>query len=183
MLLIAIFAPMAAVLLRMGISRTREYMADRAAQLTGDPEGLAQALERISGGIRRQPINRRCTQRALLRQWVWWRIRSWFSTHPPIDERVKPCAPMLPVVDESPRFVAGNSLKCVEISTQFEIDRTVAAARNGGEFQMLKSGLRLAALVCVVLCCMGPATMQAKGSDATTTETARPCRVEVVRAL
>ena len=37
---------------------------------------------------------------------------------------------------------------------------------------MLKSGLRLAALVCVVLCCMGPATMQtAKGSDATTTET------------
>ena len=91
MLLIAIFAPMAAVLLRMGISRTREYMADRkAAQLTGDPEGLAQALERISGGIRRQPMQTEGARNVhFFANGFGGAFGSWFSTHPPIDERVK----------------------------------------------------------------------------------------------
>ncbi len=50
-LLFAILAPIAAVLIQMGISRSREYLADEAgARLSGDPEALARALEKLEVG-------------------------------------------------------------------------------------------------------------------------------------
>ena len=53
-ILIAIFAPMAAALVQMAISRSREYEADRiGAEICGDPQWLASALEKIERGARR----------------------------------------------------------------------------------------------------------------------------------
>ncbi len=55
-LAIMFLAPMAASLVQMAISRSREYEADRiGAQISGDPEGLASALARISHGAARIP--------------------------------------------------------------------------------------------------------------------------------
>jgi len=53
-ILIAIFAPMAAALVQMAISRSREYEADRiGAEICGEPQWLASALEKIERGARR----------------------------------------------------------------------------------------------------------------------------------
>ncbi|HHM05119.1 MAG TPA: peptidase M48 [Gammaproteobacteria bacterium] len=78
-----IFAPTLSVLAQLGLSRSREYDADLgAARLTGDPEGLAQALlkmERVQGGwIERLFLpGRRLPE------------PSWLRTHPPTEERVQ----------------------------------------------------------------------------------------------
>ncbi|MBB6099920.1 heat shock protein HtpX [Deinobacterium chartae] len=90
--LFLLLAPLAALLVQLGISREREYAADAdAARLTADPEGLARALELLGRADgTRAPYTRRpataslyivapaCTPRAL----------RWFSTHPPLEERV-----------------------------------------------------------------------------------------------
>lgn len=90
-LLIIIAAPMAAALVRMAISRTREYMADaRAAELTGDPEGLALALEGLSRRSEAVPLP------ADTNHSVHYIVNGFadgmgrlLSTHPPIEERVR----------------------------------------------------------------------------------------------
>ena len=53
-----ILAPIAAMLIRFAISRTREFQADRSgAEITGQPMKLASALEKISAGAKRFPMN------------------------------------------------------------------------------------------------------------------------------
>ena len=81
---ILFFAPSAAVMLQLALSRTREFNADRgAAELTGDPEGLAAALKKIErmaqGGFLRKLLGpgMRRQQPAMLR------------THPPTEDRVE----------------------------------------------------------------------------------------------
>ena len=57
MILMAILAPLAATVIQMAISRSREYMADAgAAQLTHNPEGLASALEKLDAYSKRLPL-------------------------------------------------------------------------------------------------------------------------------
>src|SRR5690606_27134150 len=52
----ALVAPLAAMLVQMAVSRTREYAADRlGAQISGKPLALASALQRIAGAVRRVP--------------------------------------------------------------------------------------------------------------------------------
>ncbi len=93
MLLFAFVAPLAAGLVQMGLSRSREFMADETgARISGDPEALARALERLERGAERLPgavqpaaaslfiVNPLTGASALLR---------WFSTHPPVEERVR----------------------------------------------------------------------------------------------
>lgn len=92
-----ILAPLAAQLMQMAISRKREYLADATgAMLTRYPEGLASALEKISGQAR--PMQRASHATAHLfisdpfaggKKSVWQKIGGLFHTHPPADERVR----------------------------------------------------------------------------------------------
>lgn len=87
---IAVVAPLAALVLRMMISRTREYGADRrAAQFTGDPEGLASALESLRGGVQRVPMTNDAARNVHhIVNGFSGGLGRLLSTHPPIDKRV-----------------------------------------------------------------------------------------------
>jgi heat shock protein HtpX len=89
-LALAVLAPVAALVLRMMVSRTREYGADeRAAELTGDPEGLALALEGLASGARRAPMHSGGEATHYIVQRFTGGLGQLFSTHPPIEERVR----------------------------------------------------------------------------------------------
>ncbi len=89
-IVIMIAAPLAAVVLRMMISRTREYGADRrAAQITGDPEGLAMALEGLSRGTTRHPMQNHVAQNVhFIVNGFAGRLGRLMSTHPPTEKQV-----------------------------------------------------------------------------------------------
>jgi heat shock protein HtpX len=92
-LLFAILAPLFAKLLQLAVSRQREYLADAsAARLTRYPEGLASALEKIAGDREVLEVANRATQHLYIVNPIKpfeKRAKSLFSTHPPIEERVK----------------------------------------------------------------------------------------------
>lgn len=92
-LLLAILAPIFAKLLQLAMSRKREYLADAsAAELTRYPEGLARALEKISGDPEVLEAANRATQHLYIVNPIKAfekRASSAFSTHPPIQERVR----------------------------------------------------------------------------------------------
>jgi len=92
-LLFAVVAPIGASLIQFAISRSREYMADAgAAQFTGDPEGLALALERLgrlNQVIEPGPTAEPATASLMIASpFSGGGLLSWFSTHPPIEDRV-----------------------------------------------------------------------------------------------
>lgn len=90
-----ILAPIAAVLIRLAISRTREYQADTAgAELTGRPLMLASALEKIAAGAARRPmdVNPAISQLFIenpLKAVRGNSLAKMFSTHPPMEDRVR----------------------------------------------------------------------------------------------
>lgn len=92
-LLVYILGPIAAMMLQMAISRSREYMADDyAAHLTGRPDMLAAALARISGYNDEVPM--RNAEPATAHMMIVNPLRgsglfSLFSTHPPIAKRIE----------------------------------------------------------------------------------------------
>ncbi|MEI8396749.1 MAG: M48 family metalloprotease [Rhodospirillaceae bacterium] len=94
-LLIIILAPLAAALVQMAISRTREYEADRlGAAISGQPLRLADALMKIHQGVRqtRNPAAEARPATALLfiiNPLFGSRMSEWFATHPPTGERVR----------------------------------------------------------------------------------------------
>jgi heat shock protein HtpX len=87
-----VIAPIIAMLLQLAISRAREYGADTSgARLTRDPEGLAQALERLEAGAQRRPYEHAGPATAhlfIVNPLRGRSVQSWMSTHPPIAERV-----------------------------------------------------------------------------------------------
>jgi heat shock protein HtpX len=87
-----VVAPIIALLLQLAISRAREYGADTSgARLTGDPDGLADALERIEGVAQRRPdeLGGPATAHLFIINPLRGRsVLSWLSSHPPIEERV-----------------------------------------------------------------------------------------------
>lgn len=96
LLLVAIIiAPLAAGMIQMGISRTREYAADKTgAEITHDPEALASALLKLEQGVDRRPMEESGGQEAVSALYIVHPFRGggmgkFFSTHPPIEERVK----------------------------------------------------------------------------------------------
>jgi heat shock protein HtpX len=90
-----IVAPIAAILIRMAISRTREFQADASgAELTGRPQMLASALQKIAAGTARRPMNVNPAVSQLFIENPMKAARgrnmaNLFSTHPPMEERVR----------------------------------------------------------------------------------------------
>lgn len=95
-LLFAFLAPVAAMMLQMGISRSREYLADEsAAELTGDPLALASALGKLqsygeqmlqAGAPAPQPIT---ASLSIVNPLSGGGLFKLFSTHPPIEARIE----------------------------------------------------------------------------------------------
>jgi heat shock protein HtpX len=92
-ILLAILAPLFARLLQLSISRQREYLADATAvQLTRNPKGLADALQKISGDREVLEAANRATAHLYIVNPIKKfekRAKGIFSTHPPIEERVE----------------------------------------------------------------------------------------------
>ncbi len=94
MLALMILAPVAAMLVQMAISRTREFKADRmAAQLIEDGEPLARALEKLERTGKRipTPVAREQASHYIVNPLSGQRVEfaGLFSTHPPTSERVR----------------------------------------------------------------------------------------------
>ncbi|MBU4447355.1 MAG: zinc metalloprotease HtpX [Proteobacteria bacterium] len=90
-LVMSIIAPIAAMLIQMAISRSREYLADETgAQLAHNPESLARALEKLSLGVQRAPMNASpaTAHMFIVNPLTGSSLMNLFSTHPPIEERV-----------------------------------------------------------------------------------------------
>lgn len=93
-ILVAILAPLAASLIQMAISRAREYEADRGgAEICGDPEALASALDKIQRYAAGQHFDAvehhpETAQMMIMNPLSGGGIRGLFSTHPPTEERV-----------------------------------------------------------------------------------------------
>lgn len=91
-LLMIIIAPIAAMLIQMAISRSREFGADRiGAGICGKPMSLASALENLERGVKRIPMNATPTSAHMfiVNPLRGGGIRSLFSTHPSTQERVR----------------------------------------------------------------------------------------------
>ncbi len=90
-LLLLILAPIAATLLQLAISRSREFAADAGgAEISGNPLGLASALRKISAGNQAKPLNNAGPATAhmfIINPLRGGGVMKLFSTHPPIEER------------------------------------------------------------------------------------------------
>lgn len=92
MLVMMIVAPLAAAIIQMAISRSREYLADgTGAKICGHPVSLANALQRLEEYNQRLPmkVNPATAQMYIVNPLAGGTMASLFSTHPPIQERIR----------------------------------------------------------------------------------------------
>ncbi|QLH74903.1 MAG: zinc metalloprotease HtpX [Methanomassiliicoccales archaeon] len=93
LMIVAITAPIAAMLLQLAISRSREYKADaEGAMLIGKPLYLARALEKLEAGARQYPMqlgSPTSSSLFIVNPFKGGALVSIFSTHPPVQERIR----------------------------------------------------------------------------------------------
>ena len=93
MIAMMILAPIAAMLVQMAISRSREYGADqKGAELCGNPHSLANALRKLEMSNRQMPMetaNEATAHMFIVNPLKAGGIRALFSTHPPMEERIR----------------------------------------------------------------------------------------------
>jgi len=93
LIVMSIIAPLAAMLIQMAISRSREYMADASgARIAGNPLGLAHALGKLSKAAERVPMEDPKPATAhmfIMNPLSGGGLLSLFSTHPPVEERIQ----------------------------------------------------------------------------------------------
>jgi heat shock protein HtpX len=92
LLAMMVLAPIAAVIIQMWISRTREFSADAlGARIAGAPYGLADALRKIEAAARRVPLaaNPATAHLFIIKPFLGGGVMSLFSTHPPTEARIQ----------------------------------------------------------------------------------------------
>jgi heat shock protein HtpX len=108
-LLFSIIAPLLAKLIQLAASRQREYLADASAvELTRNPTGLADALEKLAADTEVLEVANRATQHLYVVNPIHSfeeRAQGLFSTHPPIQERIRRLRELagMPVSESQPR--------------------------------------------------------------------------------
>ncbi len=87
-----ILAPIAAILIKLAVSRSREYVADETgARISGDPKKLASALQKMQNQVNAKPmeVNEATSHMFILNPLSGEGLTKLFSTHPPLEERIE----------------------------------------------------------------------------------------------
>jgi heat shock protein HtpX len=98
-LLLVLLAPIAAAMIQLAISRSREYGADETgARIIGNPEALASALEKLEMASTRRPleVNPAVAHMFIVNPLKGVNFNGLFSTHPPLEERIRRLRSMQP---------------------------------------------------------------------------------------
>jgi heat shock protein HtpX len=99
LILMAVLAPLAATIIQMAISRSREYLADAGgAKISGKPYGLANALDKLSRASQAIPMktNPSTAHMYIVNPLTGRSLMNLFSTHPPVEERIARLKSMRP---------------------------------------------------------------------------------------
>ena len=91
-LLMAFLAPIAAIIIQMAVSRSREYQADQTgARIAGNPDSLASALEKLTMASKRVPMasSPATSHMFIVKPFSGKSVLGLFSTHPPVEKRVE----------------------------------------------------------------------------------------------
>jgi heat shock protein HtpX len=105
LIVMSILAPLAAMLIQMAISRSREYHADHSgAEFAGHPNGLAGALRKLGSYSKKLPMDAspQTAHMFIVNPLSGRSLMSLFSTHPPLEERIARLTGMPPSIHEGP---------------------------------------------------------------------------------